>query len=67
MAVQILREQGIEWDGRPKGMEEVVDQTWELIIILCDRAKEVCPSFPGQAVLAHRRESGSHDTHHKRT
>jgi hypothetical protein len=45
MAVQTLREQRIEWDGRPKGMEEVVDQT----------------------VLAHRREIGSHDTHHKRT
>jgi protein-tyrosine-phosphatase len=53
MAVEILREQGIAWDGRPKGLEEVVDQTWDLIITLCDRAREVCPSFPGQPVYAH--------------
>lgn len=53
MAVQILREQGIEWNGRAKGLEEVVDRTWDLIITLCDRAREVCPSFPGQPVYAH--------------
>jgi protein-tyrosine-phosphatase len=53
MAVEILREQGIAWDGRPKGLEEVVDQPWDLIITLCDRAREVCPSFPGQPVYAH--------------
>jgi arsenate reductase len=53
MALAILREQGIEWNERPKGFDAVIDQTWDLIITLCDRAREVCPSFPGQPVNAH--------------
>jgi protein-tyrosine-phosphatase len=53
MALAILREQGIEWNGVPKGFDSVVDQTWDLIITLCDRAKEMCPSFPGQPTYAH--------------
>lgn len=53
MALAILRQQGIEWNGVPKGFEAVVDQTWDLIITLCDRAKEMCPTFPGQPTYAH--------------
>lgn len=53
VALDILHEQGIEWNGRPKGFEAVIDQTWDMIITLCDRAKEACPAFPGQPVYAH--------------
>jgi arsenate reductase len=53
MALAILREQGIEWNGVPKGFDAVIDHTWDLIITLCDRAKEMCPSFPGQPTYAH--------------
>jgi protein-tyrosine-phosphatase len=53
MALAILRQQGIEWNGQPKGFDAVIDQTWDLIITLCDRARELCPSFPGQPTYAH--------------
>lgn len=54
LAVDVLREQGIDWSRHaPKGFDVVVDKTWDLIITLCDRAREQCPAFPGQPVYAH--------------
>ena len=53
VALDILHENGIEWNGRPKGFAAVIDQTWDMVITLCDRAKEACPAFPGQPVYAH--------------
>jgi protein-tyrosine-phosphatase len=48
LAVQVLREHGIQWSGaRPKGLEAVLDQPWDFVITVCDRARETCPSFPG--------------------
>lgn len=53
-AVEILREHGIDWSRRaPKGFDAVLDQYWDLIITLCDKAREQCPAFPGQPVYAH--------------
>ena len=46
-AVEILREYGIDWTGRvPKTIDEVIDQPWDFVITVCDRAKESCPIFP---------------------
>ena len=54
LATEILREHGIDWSSStPKGFDAVVRQTWDLIITLCDRAREQCPAFPGQPVYAH--------------
>ena len=53
-AVALLGESGIDWSSkRPKTIEEVVDQHWDLIITVCDNAKESCPIFPGRPLLAH--------------
>lgn len=53
-AVEILREYGIDWTGRvPKTIDEVIDQPWDFVITVCDRAKESCPILPGQPALAH--------------
>ena len=54
LAVEALASFGIDWRGRtPKGYEDVQGQRWDLIITVCDRAKESCPAFPGQPAFAH--------------
>ena len=54
MANRVLAEHGIDWsDHNPKGIEAVARENWDLIITVCDRARESCPSFPGKPVFAH--------------
>ena len=53
-AVEALRGAGIDWRGhQPRGLDDLTDQSWDIVITVCDRAKEACPIFPGQPVLAH--------------
>ena len=53
-AVRVLAEAGIDWRGKtPRGMDGLEMERWDFVITVCDRAKESCPYFPGQPVLAH--------------
>ena len=53
-AVEALREAGIDWRGRrPRGIDDLTSKSWDIVITVCDRAREVCPIFPGQPALAH--------------
>lgn len=53
-AVAALREVGIDWSGHsPRGMDGLERQQWDFVITVCDRAKEACPIFLGQPVVAH--------------
>ena len=53
-AVQALSDIGIEWSGRtPRSVDGLVDQHWDLVITVCDKAKEACPILPGHPVHAH--------------
>ncbi len=54
MAIQTLREYGFSWEGHPpRGIDGLEREPWDFVITVCDRAKEACPIFPGQPVLAH--------------
>jgi len=53
-ALDTLREFGIPWSGHaPRSVAGLEREHWDFVITVCDRAKEACPIFPGQPVLAH--------------
>ena len=53
-AVEALREIGIDWSGRtPRSVDGLVEQRWDFVITVCDRAKEACPILPGHPVHVH--------------
>ena len=48
-AIRVLAEVGIDWTAaRSKSVEEFVDQPFDYVITVCDRARQSCPIFPGQ-------------------
>lgn len=48
-AVQVLADRGIDWSGASsKGVEPFLDQPWDYVITVCDRARQACPVFPGE-------------------
>jgi arsenate reductase len=54
LAIEALRDAGIEWQGRtPRGLESVEARPWDFVVTVCDRAREACPLFPGTTVRAH--------------
>jgi arsenate reductase len=53
-AIEALRDAGIDWQGRrPRGIDDLVTGNWDIVITVCDNAREACPVFPGQPALAH--------------
>jgi arsenate reductase len=54
LAVEALAQIGIDWRGRsPRSVDAVSGQAWDLVITVCDRAKESCPILPGHPIYAH--------------
>jgi protein-tyrosine-phosphatase len=55
LTMAVLLRAGIDWEGRrPRSIEAVMGgEAWDLVITVCDRARETCPRLPGQPVTAH--------------
>ena len=53
-AIETLRDYDIPWSGHaPRSIDGLEREPWDFVITVCDRAKEACPIFPGQPILAH--------------
>jgi arsenate reductase len=53
-AIRVLAEQGIDWSAaRSKVITEFLDQRFDYVITVCDRARETCPVFPGSTNTLH--------------
>ena len=47
--VRVLAERGIDWsNAQAKSVTEFLDEPWDYVITVCDRARQVCPVFPGE-------------------
>jgi arsenate reductase len=54
LAIAALAEAGHPWSGhQPRGLDGLEREPWDFVITVCDKAKESCPIFPGQPMLAH--------------
>ncbi len=54
LAVAVLQEAGIEWRGRvPRSGEGLERERWDLVITVCDHARDACPVFPHARVAVH--------------
>jgi arsenate reductase len=53
--IQVLAERGIDWSGaRSKSMTEFLDRPFDVVVTVCDDAREACPVFPGGGRRIHR-------------
>lgn len=53
-AVEVLRAHGIAWEGRtPRSIDDVRDERFDLVITVCDHARDACPFFPGGGAQVH--------------
>ena len=49
LAVRVLAAVGIDWSAaRSKSVSEFLDQPFDYVITVCDRARQACPVFPGE-------------------
>lgn len=54
LAIEAMKEVGIDISGhRSKSVEEFAGQRFDVVITVCDNAKESCPVFPGAPERLH--------------
>ncbi len=54
IAIEVLNEMGIDISHHTsKSLEQYMREPWDLVITVCDKAKEACPILPGHKVNAH--------------
>ena len=54
LAVRVMAEVGVDIaTGRPEHVEAYLEQPWDLVVTVCDLAKESCPIFPRPVETIH--------------
>lgn len=54
LAIRVMQEVGVDITGhRSKSVREFLDQPFDLVVTVCDHAREVCPNLPGAGKYAH--------------
>lgn len=54
MAIEAMRDEGIDLSAaRSKHLDEFQNTEFELVITVCDNARESCPTFPGAKQVLH--------------
>ena len=54
LAVKAMAEVGVDISsGVPTPVESVLDEAWDLVVTVCDSAKETCPLFPRPVEQVH--------------
>ncbi len=54
-AIAVMREIGIDISGhRSKSVDEFAGETFDLVLTVCDSARESCPIYPGHGKRLHR-------------
>ena len=55
LAVKVMADVGIDIsDHQSNRVEDFLDQEWDYVVTVCDRANETCPFFPGGKEKIHR-------------
>ncbi|MFO8051836.1 MAG: arsenate reductase ArsC [Thermoplasmatota archaeon] len=55
LAIECMKEIGIDISSqRSKSVEEFIDEKIDLVVTVCDNAKENCPLFPGAKEYIHK-------------
>lgn len=54
LTIRVLGEVGIDWSAaRSKSVLEMLDADWDLVLTVCDSAREACPVVPGARRTSH--------------
>lgn len=54
LAVRVMAEVGVDIsEARPKHWAPFLDKRWDLVVTVCDSARESCPFFPGAVEQVH--------------
>lgn len=52
LAIQVMKEIGIDISNhRSKSIDEFKGISFDVVVTVCDQAKETCPFFPGKNVM----------------